>query len=469
MLKPSESTPPGGLDRLIGWSRRHRLALDVLWACFWLLPCLLMRASDGATATITFQVLTVISCAALAVRRLFPLIAVLVWLAAMIVHIFLVRDDRALPMDWVTLASMVATLAAAYTIQVELAPRWRRLFLIPLAVGPVLAALINMDGTGEDLIGRAAGLVVAWSMIALFSVLGTLSRARREELDRVVAHADLLEAQRSQEVELATLDERTRLAREMHDTVAHSLGVVIAQADGGRYAVLADPQAGKESLEAIAKVARESLAEMRRLVGTLRSEGRELTAAPKASDIGALVDDFRRAGLWIQYRVEGQAPAELAPTLSLTIFRLVQQSLSNALNHGGNRPSAQLTIDWTGDHFDLEVTNPFAGASPAAHETRGHGLIGMLERARMLGGTLEAGPVNDGPPRWRLRALLPLTILPAGASSVAGAVTGTGTGTGTGTCTGSVPGSTAAADSTPTGARDAATDSDDATQGSDDV
>lgn len=253
----------------------------------------------------------------------------------------------------------------------------------------------------------------------MFSLLGVMRRIRRQELDRAVAHAALLQAQQDQQIELATLDERTRLAREMHDTVAHSLGVVIAQADGGRYAVLADPHAGKDSLDSIAKVARQSLAEMRRLVGTLRNEDRELAAAPKASDIPTLVDDFRRAGLWVRHQEEGSMPAELAPTLSLTIYRLVQQSLSNALKHGTTRPSAQLTIEWTDELFILDVTNPMPEVRQAPDEAPGHGLIGMLERARMLGGTLTAGPTNgEEPSQWRVRAELPMQASEVQATNV---------------------------------------------------
>lgn len=400
-----------GLEALIAWSGRHRFALDVLWAVFWLALCLLVNASvwDSPWGTVAFVAVTVTTCAALAVRRVLPLIAVLTWLVAMISHILLAHSSKPLPLDWASLTSIVATLGAAFTVQSELRAPLRRFFVIPLALGPVAAAMMSSSGTPADLVGRAIGVVMAWSMIALFSVLGILARVRRQELDRAVAHATLLQAQQDQEIELATLDERTRLAREMHDTVAHSLGVVIAQADGGRYAVLADPRAGKESLDAIAKVARESLAEMRRLVGTLRNEDRDLAAAPKASDIPSLVEDFRGAGLWIRYQASGSGPAELAPTLSLTIYRLVQQSLSNALKHGTTRPSAHLVIDWTDELFVLDVTNPLPPARQAPDEAPGHGLIGMLERARMLGGTLTAGPVGgDGPPQWRVRAALPV-------------------------------------------------------------
>lgn len=411
MAHSSRTAQPRGLERLIAWSARHRWTLDIIGATIAFLFCLvfLPSLSDGTPRTIGYVVVMVASCVALVLRRRWPLVAVLIWLAAMILHVLLGQPGNPLPLDWVTSVAVLATLAAAYTVQAQLPHRTRRLFVAALALGPVAGAVAGWDGDRDQVLGRTIGVVLAWALIAVLSLLGVMSRIRGQELDRAVAHATLLQAQQDQEIELATLDERTRLAREMHDTVAHSLGVVIAQADGGRYAVIADPQAGKESLDAIAKVARESLAEMRRLVGTLRNEDRELAAAPKASDIPSLVDDFRGAGLWIRHQESGSAPAELAPTLSLTIYRLVQQSLSNALKHGTSHPSAHLVIEWTDELFVLDVTNPLPATRQAPDETPGHGLIGMLERARMLGGTLTAGPVDgDGPPRWRVRAALPV-------------------------------------------------------------
>lgn len=419
MAHSSRPVQPRGLERLIAWSLRHRLTLDIVGAAFALFFCLLfLPALSGSTArAIGYLVAMVATCVALVLRRRWPLVAVLIWLAAMILHVLLGQPGKPLPLDWVSPAAMLATLAAAYTVQAQLPHHTRPLFVIALVLGPVAAAV--RSGDSENLLARSAGVVLAWALIAVFSLLGVMRRIRRQELDRAVAHAALLQAQQDQQIELATLDERTRLAREMHDTVAHSLGVVIAQADGGRYAVLADPHAGKESLDSIAKVARQSLAEMRRLVGTLRNEDRELAAAPKASDIPTLVDDFRRAGLWVRHQEEGSMPAELAPTLSLTIYRLVQQSLSNALKHGTTRPSAQLTIEWTDELFILDVTNPMPEVRQAPDEAPGHGLIGMLERARMLGGTLTAGPTNgEEPSQWRVRAELPMQASEVQATNV---------------------------------------------------
>lgn len=408
----SRTAQPRGLERLLAWSARHQWMLDIVGAIFAFLFCVIFlpALSDSTSRMVGYLVVMVASCVALVLRRRWPLIAVLIWLAAMVVHVLLGQPGSPIPLDWVTSVAVLATLAAAYTVQADLPHRSRRLFVVALALGPVAGAAAGWDGDREQALGRALGVVLAWALIAVFSMLGVMSRIRQQELRRAVAHATLLQAQQEQQIELATLDERTRLAREMHDTVAHSLGVVIAQADGGRYAVLADPQAGKDSLDSIAKVARESLVEMRRLVGTLRNEDRELAAAPKASDIPSLVEDFRGAGLWIRFEESGSVPTEMAPTLSLTIYRLVQQSLSNALKHGSPRPSAHLVIDWTDALFVLDVTNPLPAKGPTPDETPGHGLIGMLERARMLGGTLTAGPVGgEGPPLWRVRAELPVT------------------------------------------------------------
>ncbi len=238
--------------------------------------------------------------------------------------------------------------------------------------------------------------------------LGILRRMRLEQSLALLQRLQLLETERTQQIALATAAERARIAREMHDVVAHSLAIVIAQADGGRFAAADNPQAAVGALDTIADTARSALAEMRRLLGVLRQEepaGSSRDPQPGLDQLPALVASLgHRAALEIT-----GAPRPVPPGLALTVFRLVQESLTNTLRHAGPRAQAYVTLVWESNRLDVSVVDD--GLCSSVPKPAGHGLIGMRERVLLDQGSFSAGPVAGG--GFAVRASLPLD-LPAG-------------------------------------------------------
>lgn len=249
-----------------------------------------------------------------------------------------------------------------------------------------------------------AGLIVACWM------LGDRARTRAERLQALIDRAEELERSRDQEQRLAVVAERTRIAREMHDVVAHSLSVIIAQADGGRYAATLRPEAAVDSLATIAATGRSALAETRRLLGVLRGDATAATRPlPVIADVPELVESVRRAGLQIDYTLTGQA-RDLSPSLQLAAFRIIQESLTNVLKHAGPDPQARVQLDWGAHELLLTVVDDGLGAGAAPTAGTGHGLTGMRERAALYGGRVKAGPRPGG--GFRVEAELPYEAPP---------------------------------------------------------
>ena len=231
-------------------------------------------------------------------------------------------------------------------------------------------------------------------------------RAREERFAR-------LAVEREQELRLAAQAERARIAREMHDIVAHSLTVMVAQADGGRYAGAAEPAAATRALETIGETGRAALADMRRLLGVLRDDSDDeepesspstLTPQPASGDLESLVEQVHASGLRVSL-VRMGTPRTLPPGLGLTAYRICQEALTNVMKHSGPDPTVTVLVQWQPTSLGLEISDDGRGASADAEEG-GHGLLGMRERAMMLGGTLTAGPRPGG--GYRVRAQLPL-------------------------------------------------------------
>ncbi|OOC55525.1 MULTISPECIES: sensor histidine kinase [Nocardiopsis] len=412
------------LDRATLWARGHVLAVDTCWALLWFVLSAVSHPVSGfrTAESWTYLALTAACCTALALRRTSPLPA----LAALAVLLSL----QILWLDHLTAITGISALVAAYTAQSELSRAWRAVGFGLLLAGAAWAVLsMPPEELSADLEPRLNSVLSAWTAIALFSLLGTFRRRSREEFARVVEHARLLETQRAQEVRLAALDERTRIAREMHDILAHSLNVIIAQADGGRYAARADPGRAVTALATVSQVGRESAAELHQLLGVLRDgEGRSAAPAPGVGDLPGLVEEYRRAGLRIRLVQHGtppapgggrtgpEAPPALPATASLTVYRVVQESLANALKHAGP-VDVRIGLTWSPGRVEVAVANPVreavAAAPTAAVRGRpgrgggpGHGLVGMCERVGLHGGALEAG-ADDATGTWRVRAVVP--------------------------------------------------------------
>jgi signal transduction histidine kinase len=272
----------------------------------------------------------------------------------------------------------------------------------------LLAAFAVYAAENTDITGGQAGN--EWSgafflVLALGSWLtGIVLRGRREAA-ALTARADALQ----QEAQLASAEERARIARELHDIVAHNLSVVVLQAAGAR--AQAEQQTPNPStLEKIERSGREALAEMRRLVGVLREEdgaGPELEPNPGMAQLPDLVDRVRAAGLEVDLQRDGQT-ADLPPALDLSAYRIIQEALTNTLKHAGGQAHVWVTVRREPADLVIEIVDDGGGRAldAASPDSAGHGLVGMRERAALFGGQLQAGP--RAPSGFAVSARLPL-------------------------------------------------------------
>jgi signal transduction histidine kinase len=258
---------------------------------------------------------------------------------------------------------------------------------------------------------RWTSLALGTSALAATVLLGVTVSTRRAYLAELEERARRLERERDQQAQLAAATERARIAREMHDIVAHNLAVMIALADGAAFAATVAPDRAADAMQQVSETGRQALAEMRRLLGLLHdgqppTAPSELVPQPGLDDLDVLVDQIRAAGVRVELIRQGSAGA-WGPGAGLAVYRIVQEALTNTLKHAGPRASAQVRLRYTAAGVDLEVTDDGAGrpASPAADTPAGgHGLAGMIERATSYGGEVQAGPCPGT--GWRVRARL---------------------------------------------------------------
>jgi signal transduction histidine kinase len=198
------------------------------------------------------------------------------------------------------------------------------------------------------------------------------------------------DAQARAEVAAAEEQERVRIARDMHDVVAHSLAVIIAQSDGARYAAASDPQIATETLGTVSQTARAALSDVRMLLTQLRHR-QGAGPQPTIADLEQLFEQVRQAGIEPRVTVDPMPPGEPPAAVQLAVYRILQEALTNAIRHGAGGV-VDVRLAWLSDRVDLEVRNEAAG--DAAGASGGHGIVGMRERAQLNGGTL--GAQRDG-------------------------------------------------------------------------
>jgi signal transduction histidine kinase len=290
----------------------------------------------------------------------------------------------------------VALLIALYTVAANESRARALAAAAILELGAVLVAV--SDGGFREFVGLSA-------LSAAAGVLGTSVRNRRALLASLEDRAARLELERDQQGLIAAAAERARIAREMHDIVAHNLTVMIALADGAVFAAERTPEKATSAMETVSSTGRQALAEMRRLLGVLRDEkSSTLVPQPGVPQIDQLVDQVRAAGLPVTLEVAGDGRA-LPAGAQLTVFRLVQESLTNCLKHAGASAVARVRLRYAADGVDVEVTDNGPGRAQPA-DSSGRGLDGMRERAAVYAGTVEAGPRATG--GWRVHARLSL-------------------------------------------------------------
>jgi len=262
------------------------------------------------------------------------------------------------------------------------------------------------------------GVASPWTWIStlLFAVVAFLVgqnlRDQRARWAVVEERERLLESEREDRARRAVTAERLRIARELHDVVAHSMSVIAVQAGMGHHVLDAQPEEARRALAAIETTSRTALTEMRRLLGVLRQEGEAhaaLAPAPGMADLPLLLDQFREAGLDVSLTMSGDVPPTSTP-VDLTTYRIVQEALTNTLKHGG--PKARVLINHSLDELYVEVLDngrarSIRRAGPAeATADVGHGLIGMRERVAVFGGRFSAGARPGG--GYRIAVHLPL-------------------------------------------------------------
>ncbi|MCP2261940.1 Signal transduction histidine kinase [Streptoalloteichus tenebrarius] len=246
-------------------------------------------------------------------------------------------------------------------------------------------------------------------IFAVFWMTGEFVGARRAYHAEVEQRLRMLEHERDQQAKIAVVEERNRIARELHDVVAHAVSVMIVQADGASYALKTSPETAGRALATISDTGRKALGELRRLVGVLRndSEGNaEYAPQPDASALGELAEKMRQVGLPVRLTMTGDL-SDLPTGVGLTVFRLVQEALTNTLKHAGPGASAQVVVTRAEDGVEVEIVDDGLGTANGSLVSGGNGLIGMRERVAVYHGTLEAGPRPGG--GWRVRAVLPLS------------------------------------------------------------
>jgi signal transduction histidine kinase len=261
--------------------------------------------------------------------------------------------------------------------------------------------------------GHIRSFVGLTGLVAAAGILGQNIRNRRQLLESLEERAARLEYERDQQGRLAAAAERARIARELHDVVAHNLTVMVALSDGAGYVLRDDPNEAERALETASRTGREALAEMRRLLGVLRAQDGDATTArdpqPGVPEIDNVIEQVRAAGLPVTYRVSPQARA-LPEGLQLAVFRIVQEALTNTLKHAGPTASAEVELTATDTEVRLSVID--TGTPPApANGNGGSGLRGMRERAALYSGMIDAGPRPEG--GWRVAARLPLPTIEA--------------------------------------------------------
>lgn len=406
------------LRKVSDWLAQRPMAADALfafalfWPVWWWVggiesvPVFQMRISSYPLRQVALFVIALGFVVPLIWRRVNPELACLL---VMPVHLLQLIALPTLMYYWYGLTQPIGNVVVL--ILLYSAARYSEYAKVWLGVGLGAAAVLALRLIGFPFVdgywfgvANVGYLLMSWGrvlapialLVSIAWALGMLARYRSESVVLVRGKDEAVEREQEQIRRLAAEQERSRIAREMHDIVAHSLSVIVVQADGADYAIKADgtPDAKlattSRALQVIAETARTALAETRNLVGVLRSEGQDAELAPMVdlSAIRGLVDRTREAGLPIELCIEGE-PGEHAPLGAATeaaCYRIVQEALTNVLKHAGPHALATVIITHTPDGLEIVVRDD--GTGPLPRSGVGHGLIGMRERVEAAGGTL---------------------------------------------------------------------------------
>ncbi|MEQ7125231.1 histidine kinase [Actinopolymorpha sp. B11F2] len=447
MERPSVSLPT-----VENWVIRHTWAGDAVLATALLLVIgptsltLLWGAEWPLAARVGVSGLVLIGHLTIVIRRTWPVAAYLscslVMLALVLAPDFTGPGARELGVDSVPsilLPSALVYPVALYAVAAYSRRPWPTIALGIGLVGAVLTT-VRLWFPGDWMAGQAGTDSAVWRLFVLLALVAAvlapwgLGRFRGIRAAYVVAleeRARRAEQDRAERAEQAAAAERSRIAREMHDVVAHSLAVMVRQAEGGRFAAAKDPARAVEALAMVAGTGREALADMRTVLGVLRrDEVAETTPQPTLDDVPALVERVRATGLPVELTTTG-TPLALDRAASLAAFRVVQEALTNVVKHAGRDASASVRLTWIDGGLDIAVTDDGGtreggaaspggavrdsgavrdgGAAPGGHD--GQGLVGMRERVTLAGGRMSvvppAEPRGSGGRGFAVSAYLP--------------------------------------------------------------
>lgn len=375
-----------GLGRLarrleIGW-------IDVLIAGG--LSALAIAEGSG-TDSQQFSPAVLLCTVPLLVRRRWPIPVLLIALAG-----FSIAGNAS------NLASLAGGLIAALSVGLD----ENHPVLGIVAVLGVAAAIAFEFGHGSDTQLPIPPFLAPFLMIGAAFLAGRVIADRQVQARQATERASQIERQHDAAIKAATEAERRHIARELHDVIAHSVGVMVVQAGAARHVLDEKPQSARESLQAVEESGHEAMAELRRLLGVLVDNGEPapLSPEPGLDQVRALVSRVNETGLPVELRIEGDARA-LPAGVEVAAYRIVQEALTNAMKYAGGAPT-HVVLRFSPEAIELEVADDGAITTPAGGV--GRGLTGMRERVALFGGSIEAGP-RAGGQGYAVRARLPLT------------------------------------------------------------
>ncbi|MFF7214384.1 sensor histidine kinase [Streptomyces sp. NPDC008238] len=393
------------MQRLYDFLRRHPTWVDSFWALVLLGFSALWIANDDLHANTRAAAVPLALALSLvvALRRRMP--EKMLLLAVLVGVVQLVLDVQSNPGDF-------AMLVIIYTVAANGA-RWASRLALLGGLSASTISTLRWPNESEGYWADAVATVFLAVPFLLAWVIGDSLRTRRAYYAELEERAARLQREREAQSKAAVAAERARIARELHDVVAHNVSVMVVQADGAAYVLDASPEQAKQALETISTTGRQALTEMRRLLGVLRAGddgGGEYVPQPGVDQLTDLIEQVRGAGLPVAFEVEGES-RPLASGVELTAYRIVQEALTNTRKHGGPEARAKVRLTFGDSDLSLLIEDDGRGAQQELYEGggedgQGQGLIGMRERVGMVSGTLDAGPRPGG--GFRISAVLPV-------------------------------------------------------------
>lgn len=388
--------PPGVIRRFWG---RHPWLTDSLITGVYAVPVLIgllsvMGVNPAVQAVpaiaVSGPILAAISAAAVLFRRRTPLLALTVAIVC-----------AALTTNSLHSILAIGVCFTLYSVAVYHSNRAAWIGLGSTLLALIIGAALPLPNAAPI---NGSHPVIAFGVFLLLSVLiGVNVGNRKRYLEALIDRAAQLARERDQQAQLATAAERSRIAREMHDIISHSLTVMVSLADGSAALTASSPDRSADAMRRVAETGRHALTDMRRMLGVLDESpvGATLEPQPGASDISQLIDRFRAAGLPVRFSVTGTAPDD--PGLQLTVYRVMQESLTNVLRHAADASVVDAAVEYGSDTIRVSIEDDGQLRLPSTVGT-GRGLVGMRERVALYGGTLESEAKPGG--GWKVVATL---------------------------------------------------------------